>query len=77
MPEMKKIIGTIIDLAEEVFFVGIQEAVHPSVGPFQYTVVEIPPEARDGTKIRYRRILQFPNSGLPPAFDAKNTSPSP
>ena len=59
IPEMHKMIGTIIDLAEETFFIGLQDAIEQPAGPFQYAVTEVPPEARGGTKIRYRLVFQF------------------
>jgi hypothetical protein len=60
IPEMHKMMGTIIDLAEETFFIGLQDAIEQPAGPFQYAVTEVPPDARGGTQIRYRLVLQFP-----------------
>ncbi len=64
LPEMHEIIGRLVDLAEQMFFIGLLDNLDLPPGPFDYVVEEIPESAR--TKdfaARYRCELKFHQQG--------------
>ena len=54
LPEMRKMLGRMINLVESCFFVGLMDNVENPPRPFAYFVEDIPKEHRRGAEIHYR-----------------------
>lgn len=73
LPEMRQIIGGLVNLAECSFFIGLLDNIDTPPGPFVYVIEDVPEEHRGGAEIYLRCELKF-TGGPGPAEPAPPTS---
>jgi hypothetical protein len=64
LPDMQKIIGGLINVAECCFFIALIDNIDSPPGPFAYVVEEIPEAQREGAAVHFRCELK--QVGEPP-----------
>lgn len=65
LPEMKKMIGGMINLAECCFLIGLMDNIDAPSGPFAYVIEDIPEEERNGAEVYYRCELKMTGGPMP------------